>query len=308
MAVKVSPRLKGIVCGLAATALWGSFYPVSRLVFGHELEHVDPLFVAFLRNAVCTAFLIPFLLSRTGMREFRANWRNDLPVLLLLAFSGVAEGVLVMIATRYTTAARASLLANAAPIFTVLIAWALVHDRPDRAQIVGMVLGFAGIVLAGCSRGSDLFTSGGTRTGDLMALGSGFFWGVYTVLGGKAGRRYDAKFLTAAVALPGLLMMVPALVFCRCRPEFDFSPKVWLGLLYLGAGTGSFALVMWYQALKYLKAGELGSFGYATALLAVVFAVIFLRERFAFGFLLAIPCVLGGIGLMFRGGKRTGKR
>ena len=57
---------------------------------------------------------------------------------------------------------------------------------------------------------------------------------------------------------------------------------------------------MWYQALKYLKAGELGSFGYATALLAVLFAVIFLRERFALGFLLSIPCVLGGIWLMFR--------
>lgn len=297
----VSARWKGIFCGLLASALWGSFYPVSRFVFGHELEHADPLFVAFLRNAICTVFLIPFLFSRTGTRELRTNWRKDIPIFLLLAFSGVAEGVLVMISTRYTTAARASLLANAAPIFTVLIAWALVHDRPNRAQIVGMTVGFFGVALAAFSRGADLFTAGRTLPGDLLALASGVSWGFYTVLGGKmTGRVYDARFVTAVGAVLGLAMMVPVLVLFQSRPEFDFSPKVWLGLLYLGAGTGSLALVMWYQALEYLKAGELGSFGYATALLAVLFAVIFLRERFTPGFLLSIPCVLGGIWMMFR--------
>ena len=297
----VSARWKGIFCGLLASALWGSFYPVSRFVFGHELEHADPLFVAFLRNAICTVFLIPFLFSRTGTRELRTNWRKDIPTFLLLAFSGVAEGVLVMISTRYTTAARASLLANAAPIFTVLIAWALVHDRPNRAQIVGMTAGFFGVALAAFSRGADLFTSGRTLPGDLLALASGVGWGFYTVLGGKmTGRVYDARFVTAVGAVFGLAMMVPVLVLFRSRPEFDFSPKVWLGLLYLGAGTGSLALVMWYQALKYLKAGELGSFGYVSIILTFLLAFCFLGEKITLPFALCLATILFGTCLMLK--------
>ena len=43
-------RLKGIIFGLTASAVWASFYPASRLIFGNELEKYDELYISALRQ------------------------------------------------------------------------------------------------------------------------------------------------------------------------------------------------------------------------------------------------------------------
>jgi len=302
-----SARLKGIFFGMTATAFWGSFYPASRFIFGEELEQADPVFVAFLRSVICFLFLLPFFRQGTDRDRFRKNWKTDWKLFLIMAVTGQAESMLVFLATKYTTAARASLLANTAPIFTVVIAVLLVQESLNRWKAAGMVLGFAGITLAALSRGMDRFTDGaGAWQGDLLALSSGICWALFTVLAGRiAARDYDSGFIICVTGGLGVVLMIPMLFLLDCRMNPNLSLRAWLGLLYLGICAGSLANCCWYQALKYLQPGEAGSFGYVSAMLAVAFSTIFLGEKLSQVFLLAIPCVLGGIALMFHRGKNA---
>ena len=293
--------------GLAATACWGSTYPASRFLFGRELEQVNPVFVSFLVTAVTCCAMLPFLASSRGRTELKEHWKSDWVFFLLMAAAALGEGLLVFAATKYTTAARVSLLANTSPIFTALISFLVVRESLSRGKIFGMGLGFAGIVLAAASRGMDIFTQGGnTLPGDLMALCAGACWGVYTVLAGKlALRNYGSMFIGGLVYGLRILLMAVLAMLAPFPAVREFSGTAWLGILYLGIFPGFIATGCWYQALKHLHPGELGSFGYFSATLAVTFSVVFLHERFSWLFILAIPCVLGGVALMLRRGRNA---
>ena len=297
-----SSRLKGIFFGLAATSFWGSTYPVGRFLLGHKLEHVNPIYVSFLITCISFICMIPLLFSAQGQTELKRHWRTDWKLFLFLAVSALLESLLVVASTKYTTAARSSLMANTSPIFTALIAFFVVKETLSQNKIAGMLLGFGGISLATLSRGTDLFTHGsGTLTGDLLALASGFCWGLYTVAAGKtASRNYGSMFICGIVSGLRILLLIPILWLLQCWISLDLPLAGWLGLLYLGIFPGILATCCWYQALKHLAPGELGSFGYFSATLATLISAIFLQERFSWLFLLAIPCVLFGISLMLR--------
>ena len=59
------------------------------------------------------------------------------------------------------------------------------------------------------------------------------------------------------------------------------------------------------MALKHLKPGELGAFGYLTPALSAVLSQICFAERLGWGFLLALALILGGVALMMERSPRA---
>ncbi|NMA42300.1 MAG: EamA family transporter [Oligosphaeraceae bacterium] len=299
-------QLKGLFLGLTATCFWSSFYPVSRYLFGSEAEKFDELFVSFLRFAFAFLFLLPFLFRGDSLRKFCRNWKHDWGLFLFLSAVGiVGEGVLIFVATKYTTAARASLMANLSPVFTVLLSWLAGKEMLTGRKVTGMLLGFAGITTVVLSRGADIFTGGAsTLCGDFLALGSGVCWAVYTVFGTKITEQYGGIFCTAVLFGLGTVLMIPVMLLAGSKISFDFPGTVWLGLLYLGCCTNGLANGAWYCALKYVKPSELGALGYVSAMITVTFSIVFLAEKITWLFALAIVMVLGGVSLMLSIGNK----
>ena len=292
-------KLKGIALGLFSTVLWGSFYPVSRVLFGKAGEQFDEFFVSFIRFFLGFALFSPLFLTAANRKKTKTALRKDwLPFLLLAVIGVVGEGVLVFIANKYTTAARASLMANTTPIPTVLLSWLFAGELLNGRKAAGMLLGMAGALLAVLSRGGDLFSAGtATWPGDLLAFASGLCWAVYTVFGKGISRRYGALLVTAILYGAGCLLMVPVMLVARSSLSVAFTFPVWAGIVYLSV-SGLLANACWYRALKYLPPGELGSFGYLSALLAAGSSILFLREKLSWCFLLAIIAVVTGVWLM----------
>ena len=168
-------------------------------------------------------------------------------------------------------------------------------------------MGLGGIVLAAFSRGGDAFTSTGMTTlgGDMLALLSGVFWALFTVFGGDASSRYNGAFCTVLYRFCGLLLMVPMLFFCDVT--FDFSLRVWGGLIYLAAISGGVAVWLWSYAQKHVEPGVLGSFGYLSAICATLFSMIFLKESITASFIAAFVLILGGMTLIISSGKKKEK-
>ena len=292
-------KLKGIALGLFSTVLWGSFYPVSRMLFGKAGEQFDEFFVSFIRFFLGFALFSPLFLTAANRKKTKTALRKDwLPILLLTLIGVVGEGVLVFIANKYTTAARASLMANTTPIPTLLLSWLFAGELLNGRKAAGMLLGMAGALLAVLSRGGDLFSAGtATWPGDLLAFASGLCWAVFTVFGKGISRRYGALLVTAILYGAGCLLMIPVMLVAQSSLSVSFTFPVWAGIVYLGV-SGLLANACWYRALKYLPPGELGSFGYLSALLAVGSSILFLREKLSWGFLLAAAAVIAGVWLM----------
>jgi len=308
--MSVSDKVKGLSLGLFASLLWASYYPAARYIFGEDAEHCDPLLLSLIRFTISALFFLPFVLgSAARRRAFLPMLAKDWKALLGLTLSGVVvQGVLVFVSLKYTTAARGSLMANASPIFTVIAAWIWLREKISRGMLAGMVIGFAGIALAMFSRSSDMFMDTDTSTffGDMLALLSGAAWAVYTVAGVRVVKVYDSLSVTMFTFFAGALMM--PVVMAAFGASFDpasVTPRLWLGMVYMGVFTGGAAFMAWLLALRYVPSSMLGAYGYLSALLAAFLSGVLLHEKFSGLFVVSAVMALGGMAMMMRGEKKA---
>ena len=97
----------------------------------------------------------------------------------------------------------------------------------------------------------------------------------------------------------GTLLMAPVLFFAVNAADWQaFKPRLWAGTVYTGVVTLAGANACWYAALRYLKPGVLGAFGYLSAAITFTLSSIVLKEKFSAMFILAISLILCGMTLM----------
>ena len=89
--------------------------------------------------------------------------------------------------------------------------------------------------------------------------------------------------------------------------SFDFAavtPRLWLGMVYMGVFTGGVAFSLWLLALKFVPSSMLGAYGYLSALLAAFLSIVLLHEELSWLFVVSAVMALGGMALMMRGERR----
>lgn len=296
-------RLKGMALGGFATFCWASFYIVSRHFFGTDSDGLDPLWSSFLRYLLASAVLFFCLIPLKQTPVLIESLRKDWKMLSLLGLVGIAgESTLLFYSMQFTTAARSNLLTNISPVVTAVMSWFITREVFSRSQIFGMLLGFVGMIAVFFLRGGDNFTQGNASflIGDLMAVAAGICWSAFTVLGENAVRRYGPQVIMCGAFFFGALTMIPVMAVAGSRITFAIGLRGWLMILYIGIVSNALANVCWYAALKYLKPGELGSFGYVSILMTVVLAFCFLGEQITLPFLLCLAMILLGTGMMLK--------
>lgn len=161
-------------------------------------------------------------------------------------------------------------------------------ERLGKAQLIGLLLAFAGLVgllLPGLSR-PPLY-------GSLLMLGAGVAWGVYSLRGKGAGdplRVTAGNFLRAA-PIAALLSLL------------TFGDAVWdqAGVAYAvssGALASGVGYAIWYTALPALKSTQAATVQLSVPVIAALGGVVFLGEQLTLRLVLAATAILGGIALV----------
>lgn len=193
--------------------------------------------------------------------------------------AGVALGTLVTI--------------GSGPVFTGLLSWALLRERPQASWVVATAVCVVGLALL---VGSGASAPGNDARGLLLALGAGLGYAVYTV-GAKHlitdGHRSD-DVMTAAFVLGGLVLL----------PLLLAQPLAWLatprGLvmaLWLGLATTTLAYVLFGRGLRHLPAGPVTTLVLAEPVVATFLGVVVLGESLAVLGWIGAALVLAGLAL-----------
>ena len=162
-----------------------------------------------------------------------------------------------------------------------------------------MLLGFIGLVIAFLGNGNDQFATGVSMfKGDLMAFASGVCWALYTVYGDRVSKEYGGLLCGEVMFVIAMIVLLPAALCVNKKIILDLPWRTWAGAIYLGMLSYGLANSLWICALKYLKPGQLGSFGYLSAAIAMTCSVLFVNEKFTITFFIAIALVLVGVALM----------
>src|SRR5688572_21603437 len=146
--------------------IWGSTYLAIRVA----VETLPPFLSGGVRFLIAGAALFAMLRMRAAPQPTAAEWRNSCVVGLLLLVGGNG---LVMWAEKSIASGLTALLIALTPIWFAVLDWARPNGaRPRWRTLVGIVVGFGGVVL--------LLNADGSVHGSLLAalavIVAGVFW------------------------------------------------------------------------------------------------------------------------------------
>ncbi|WP_438866411.1 DMT family transporter [Pseudomonas sp. L1(2025)] len=253
--------------GLLSALIWGAWPVLSR--FGVQ-KTLSPYDIAALRFMVAGLILLPFVLKKgTGTL--------GLPKTLVLTLGqGIPHVLLGIIGLAYAPAGHAGVLIPSAMIAVSTVGgWFVLRDRPQKAVLIGVAVVLAGATLSGWRSLTD--SGGQVWLGDLLFIGAGALWGVYTL----ASRAWDVDAFqaTALVSVVSMLLYLP-LYFIWGTPGILAAPvsEIVFQSLFQGVFAAILGLLFYTKAVTILGATRGSIFGGLVPCIASVLGILVLSE------------------------------
>jgi drug/metabolite transporter (DMT)-like permease len=282
---------------LFAVIVWGATFVATKVA----LREASPATIVWLRFGMGVLILGAAALAR---RQFALPSLREWAYFALLGFLGVtfhqwlqATGLITAAAT--TTAWIVATI----PVFTALLGWLFLKERPGWQGVAGIGLAALGVLLI-VSHGDLGALARGSfgSVGDFLILVSAINWAVFSVFSRHGLKSHPAARMMFYVMLTGWVFAAVWL--------FGFGPGLgelaqisapgWVSLLVLGIFGSGLAYIAWYDALQELPAGQLSVFIYIEPLVTVVVAAAVLGEPVTAASLAGGALTLGGVYLVNR--------
>ena len=279
---------------LLAGCFWGGMGIFVRHLAGFGFSSVQ---IVTIRITLAALFFSLLLLFRDPS-GFRISLR-DLPLFLGLGF-----GSILFFTVCYFTAisimplSTAAILLYTSPIWIMLMSVLFFREKLNRRKLLALALAFAGCVLV-----SGISGEGITLAGLLIGLGSGLGYGLYSILGTVALRRYSPYTVTTYTFL-----FAAAGSWLICRPaemitRFAAAPSLASLLLFCGLTalvTAVIPFLSYTLGLRTVEASRAGILATIEPLVATLVGILFFSESLTMFSGLGIALILAAVILLNR--------
>jgi len=263
---------------------WGSAFSVVKV----GLEHSPPMIFAGLRTLMGGLVILLAAVVWGGSPHLRRDW----PIFLLLAaFNVVIFFGFQTLAILYLPSGTAAVLEYLQPMLVGLLAWMVLGESLSLAKIVGLTLGFSGIVAVSSGSIFGNISPGGVAFG----AGSAFSWALGTVF----FKRYEARISTMwAVAIPFVIGgMVLTLFSFAIESWSEVSPTATLfaSLSYVSLVEIALAWLIWFGLVRTGEASRVAVYVFFVPLVSIVIGAVFLDERPTLSLLIGAALIVTSI-------------
>jgi drug/metabolite transporter (DMT)-like permease len=282
---------------LLLASLWGASFLFMR-VAGPEF---GPIALSFLRAAIAALLLLPFLLLGSGAAELKTHWKR-------LALVGVLNSAipfcLLALATVSLSGGFAAILNATAPLWAAVIAWIWLADKMDGSRIVGLMIGFAGVVILLANKIG--LNAPGVPVAVLAAISAAFFYGI----GANFTKKYMHGISTLAVAtgsmLAATIVLLPGAVLFW--PGEPVSLLAWVAVIVMGIASTGIAYVLYFRLIVNVGPAKAITVTYLIPGFAVIWGAIFINEELTTNMVIGGAIILAGTALatgMFSLGRKS---
>jgi drug/metabolite transporter (DMT)-like permease len=282
---RASPLVEGSL--LLTVFFFGTNFTAVKLV----VESVPPILFAATRFTLAGLLLLPLALFFGS--EGRLS-RQDLLPMLGLGFVGVTLTQSVFtVGVGLTTAANTALVYSTAPVWGMLLAFALGWERPRVSGVLGIGLCLLGV---GAIVYGSLDFAGTSLVGDALILAAAVFWGSYTVLTLSFLRRYSAVAVAAyAMTLGGLAAFPLAALDPSPLNLAALDGLTWGAAAYSALCSSAFGFAAWGWGVSHVGANRVLVYQYLVTLIGVSTGILLLGESFGAGQLVGAAVILAGV-------------
>jgi drug/metabolite transporter (DMT)-like permease len=292
----VSERALAFAFLALANLFWAGNWVLGRAL----RDAFDPISLNFYRWLVAVVVLAPFALPGLGAKRELIRKHAGLLALLSLLSVSVFQS-LVYLGLESTTAVNAVLINCSAPLFILLCAWALDGERATLAQLAGMLVSVAGILVI-LSRGEPAtLLELRFHSGDAWIVLAIAIWGVYSVLLKRRPTGLGGLHFLFVLSAAGVLFLAPAFALqaLHSAPRLP-SPAEAISVLYMGLAASVGAFLFWNRGVVVVGPNAAGFTLYLLPTFATLLAIAFLGETFGAFHAVGIATIVAGVILATR--------
>jgi len=275
---------------LIPSVVWGA----SFLLIAEGLEAFEPGVVTLLRIVFGFAALAAIPAARHSRIE-----RQDWPRIALVGVVWIAFPMTMFpLAEQWISSSVTGMLNGSMPLFSAAVAGLLLRRLPGRNQVLGLAVGFAGVVAISLPS-----IQGGSRTalGAALVVSAMFSYGFATNLVVPLQQRYGTVAVMWRAQAVAIVLTAPFGLVGLGGSSFELRPLA--AVFVLGAvGTG-FAFIAAGTLMGRVGATRGSVFAYLIPVVALVLGVVLRDESVAAVAVVGLFLVLAGAFLTTRAGR-----
>ena len=279
---------------ILAACFWGSMGIFVRRLGTYGFGSIQ--IVAIRVTLAAVIFCIIMLVTQKS--ESRISMK-DIPLFLGLGFGSILFfTVCYFSAIKIMPLSTAAILLYTSPIWIMLMSALFFHEKMNKTKIAALALAFTGCVLV-----SGISGDGITVTGLLLGLGSGIGYGLYSILGTIALRRYSPYVVTAytfLIAAIGSLIICHPIDMISKYTEADSVAGLTILCILTAVVTAVIPFLAYTIGLRSVEAGKAGILATIEPMVATVIGIICFSEALTFLSAIGILLILAAVVILNR--------
>lgn len=260
---------------LAIAAIWGTSFMFIKIA----VAEVPPVYLALGRIGLGALTLLTLtLLLRQWLPRDRRLWAH---LFVMAVFANSIPFMLFAYAEQRVSSVLAGIWNGTVPLTTLIVTLvALPSERPTRQRIVGLLLGFVGVlVVLGIWDG----VGASSFTGQLMLFGAVVCYGIAFNHVRWIMKRWDTTPLalsTGQLSLSTLQMLVVAPLVAGAPPALgSLSGRAILSIVMLGVFASGLAFLFNFQIVKVAGVTTASTVTYLSPVIGAAAGVLVLHEH-----------------------------
>ena len=276
-------------------ALWGASFLFMRM----GASEFGPVATAGLRVSLAAVFLLPAFLVTGVWSDFRRRSGSILWVGLLN--SGIPFALFAF-AVLHVSTGLTSILNATVPLSGALVAWLWLRDRPDTSRLLGLGIGFLGVLLLVWSQSGHQAVSrfGGSAQGMvLLAMGAALLATVCYGLAASFTRKHLQGVHPLAIATGSQIgaSLGLALPTIWTWPDSMPGTQAWMAMLAVALLCTSLAYVLFFRIIARAGPAKALTVTFLVPVFAMSYGAVFLDERITLWMLVCTVVILIGTAL-----------
>jgi drug/metabolite transporter (DMT)-like permease len=261
-------KLSDIIDLVALSAVWGASFLFMRIA----APEFGPLVLVEVRVVIAALFLLPIFLLRANISELTVHWKK---LAILSVLNSAAPFFLLTYATLSITGGFAGILNATAPIFAAMVAWIWLSDRLGASQIVGLVIGFVGVLVLVWNKVTLAFD------GTTVAILAGIVAAIFYAVGGNYTKKYMGQLNSLAIAtgtmIAAAIILLPIAVYLW--PSEPVSIRSWIAAIIMGIASTGIAYILYFRLIRNVGPAKAITVTYLIPAFAMFWGAIFIDEK-----------------------------
>jgi drug/metabolite transporter (DMT)-like permease len=267
-----------------------------------SLSEIDPYSFNAIRFILAATFIWIVIYYRGAF--FKIRKKDWLPLVGLGIAGNLFYQVLFIFGINLSLAANAAIMLGTIPVWVALASHLFSIELMNRLKTIGVIFGFAGLVLIIIAGAEPIKFGSDSFIGDVFLIIAAIIWAVFTIFSKPFLTYYTPlQFSAIMTTMSAFSLGVLAIPFVHTTDWVNVSAAAYGGTVYSGLLSIGLAYIIWNNGLKHVGTVRTATYQNIVPVMGLVFGIILLGESLEFFQYIGSAIVFTGIIITRYGGK-----